>query len=199
MYIVYMHTCIVNNKRYVGFTSKGINKRWDKHCWHALHDPRFIFHRAIACYGVDAWQHEVLASVQTIDEARQLEQKFILEHRTFEPELGYNMTLGGEGTMGRELSEEHRRKIGQANRGRKHSEASRHNMSVSHQGKVQSEETKAKRIKSLIGHEVSFETREKIRARRKGRKMSEASRKLMSERAKERWKKFRDNQNFRSN
>ena len=190
MYIVYMHRCRINNKCYIGLTTKSITERWLVHCRSARHRPKFHFHRAIAAYGEDAWDHEVLISgIASRDDAIRIEQEMILKYRTFEPELGYNMTIGGESpNEGRTLSDEHRRRIGDALRGRKHNDVSRLNMSEAHRGLTQSEETKAKRRESLCGHEVSEETRRKISEKRRGTKMSSEARRKMSESAKKRWK-----------
>lgn len=192
MYTIYMHTCTVSGKRYIGQTSKSWEERWRAHCWEANKYGKFYFHHAIAAYGVEAWEHEVLATVETKDMALEFEQQFILEYKTFEPELGYNMTMGGEGfhateqsrqklsesltgneklrnaLTGRKLSEEHRRRISEARKGMKFSEEHKQKISESKTGISHTEETKAKMSESHKGRTFSEEHRRNIsKARRK--------------------------------
>jgi hypothetical protein len=69
----------------------------------------------------------------------------------------HNKTDGGDGTSGRVLSEETKRKISEAHKGRTHSEESRRNMSkarkgnTNSKGKTVSEETRAKMSAALKG------------------------------------------------
>jgi group I intron endonuclease len=189
-----MHTCNINGKRYVGQTSKTWEERWRAHCWEAEKRPHLHFHRAIVAYGKDAWQHDVLATVESEDEALELEQRFILEYRTFEPELGYNMTMGGEGfratdesrkrlsraltgneklrnaLRGRKLSEEHKRKISEARKGMKFSDEHKRKISESKTGVVHSEETKAKMSEAHKGKIFSNEHRANISKSRRGQR-----------------------------
>jgi hypothetical protein len=67
-------------------------------------------------------------------------------------------------TLGRKLSEEHKKSISEGNL-----------------GKSISEETKKKISESLQGHKVSEDTRRKISISQKGKKLSEETRKRMSE------------------
>jgi hypothetical protein len=67
-------------------------------------------------YGWENVRHEILYSNLTLDEAKQLERKSILEFNSVEN--GYNVSVGGGGTFGIPCSEETKRKIGDANRGK---------------------------------------------------------------------------------
>lgn len=84
--------------------------------------------------------------------------------------------------VGRKLSEEHKRKIGDANRGRKFTPEQRMNMSLARIGN-----------KSHLGHKHSEEARKKMSEAAKGntshlgKKCSKESRKRMSEAAKAAW------------
>lgn len=165
-----MHVNRVNGKKYVGFTSKTMEERWQKHC-QAARTSELYFHRAIREHGEEAWDHVVLAfNIEELVRAQDLERKFINEHRSFDPNIGYNLTMGGDGCVmtpetrqklseslrgnetlrealrGRAFSEEQRRKIGNFHRGRKRSEETRQRLRDSHAGprKPLSEETKMK-------------------------------------------------------
>lgn len=146
-YTVYLHTCIISGKRYVGLTSKTMEERWSGHCYDARRGSRYHFHRAIAAYGVENWTHQVLAKPESLIEAAKLEQQFINEFRTFEPELGYNMTLGGEGPNGYRHTLETRQKMSQMRKGVAHGPPSlehRKNLSLSRIGRKASDETRRK-------------------------------------------------------
>lgn len=102
MYIVYVHTCRANGKKYVGWTKLSVEERWSEH----LADTRRasakhrLFKQAIAKHGPDEWEHEVLAMCNTVDEARLLEIQWIASLKTNglrDGHHGYNMTDGGDG------------------------------------------------------------------------------------------------------
>lgn len=101
-YIVYMHTCRVNGKSYVGLTSRTMDARWAEHVRAAFDVrypiPRFKFHRAVRKYGADAWDHVVLRECQTLEEAECAEIALIGERGTLTPH-GYNLTRGGRGVV----------------------------------------------------------------------------------------------------
>ena len=99
----------------------------------------------------------------------------------------HNRTDGGEGRSGSILSEETKRKIGNANKGEKNyhygkspSEETKTKMSKAQRGKTLSEETKRKMSESRKGRIVSEETRKKQSESNKGKTRSEESRKKMS-------------------
>ena len=84
----------------------------------------------------------------------------------------------------RVFSEEHRRKISEANTGKLgkiHSEETRNKMSESHKGKTASEETKHKISESHKGKIYSEERIRKITEANKGRKHSEETKEKMSQ------------------
>jgi len=64
--------------------------------------------------------------------------------------------------LGKELSEEHKRKIGKASRGRNHTEETKRKMSEAHKGKKQSEEHRKNNSEAQKGKKLSEETKKKI-------------------------------------
>jgi len=49
---IYLITNKINNKKYVGQTTKTIIQRWERHCYDALNNrDDFYFHKAIRKYG----------------------------------------------------------------------------------------------------------------------------------------------------
>ena len=117
MDLLYKITCTINGKAYIGVTNH-LSKRLSVHKTFALHrQSPFPFYRAIRKYGWDAFQVQILYSG---DDARNLEAKFIKEQKTLVPN-GYNVAEGGAGRPGKRspMSEETKKKIGNANRERK--------------------------------------------------------------------------------
>ena len=94
MFTVYIHINTINNKKYIGITSKKPEDRWglDGHNYHNQH-----FNRAIQKYGWDSFEHIILQEGLTEEEAKQLEIKLIEEYNTTDPDFGYNKTIGGDG------------------------------------------------------------------------------------------------------
>lgn len=112
-YCVYVHTNKINGKMYVGQTVYGDNpkRRWQngtsyKHCTY--------LNRTIEKYGWDNFEHEVIASNLTKEEADNFEKILIKQLDTRNPLFGYNLTDGGEGSCGHKLSEEARQKLSEA-------------------------------------------------------------------------------------
>lgn len=95
-------------------------------------------------YGLDNFKTEILAEVETREDAWELEKQYIKELKTKYPN-GYNMGDGGEGTtgvekpsmLGRHHTEEAKKKCSVNNKGKKHniSEEARNRMIEPHKGK----------------------------------------------------------------
>lgn len=111
-YTVYCHIS-PSRKMYIGITMNDVKKRWMngygyKKC------PRF--YNAIKKYGWDNFQHIVLETGLSKQEAEAEEIRLIKKYGTTDTEYGYNIENGGnvQGTH----SEETKRKISEANKGR---------------------------------------------------------------------------------
>lgn len=97
-FVVYCHTNKTNGKSYVGWTSKTIEERWHGHVVSARRGSKYYFHRAILKYGIDDWDHKILEVVDTSEEAKISEIKWIRSLKSRIDESGYNGTSGGDGT-----------------------------------------------------------------------------------------------------
>ena len=91
-YSVYRHTS-PNGKVYIGLTSTDPQKRWANGDGYKKNQH---FYHAIQKYGWDNFDHDILFSGLTKEEAAETERKLITEHRSNESAYGYNLTSGGE-------------------------------------------------------------------------------------------------------
>lgn len=146
-YCVYVHINKSNGKMYVGQTVRGDdpNKRWlngygYKQCT--------LFWRAIEKYGWDNFEHKIIASNLTLEEANHFEELLIKQLGTMNPKRGYNLRSGGENNY---LSEGTKRKIGEANRGHIMPKEQKKKLRDMHVGVCLSDEHKQKISESLKG------------------------------------------------
>ena len=97
-YTVYLRTNLVNGKQYVGQT-KDFQKR--EKDWNCLVNryANFYLTEERKKYGLENFKTEILAEVDTREEAWDLEQKFVKELNTLFPN-GYNKSYGGEKSTG---------------------------------------------------------------------------------------------------
>lgn len=133
---VYCITCAVNGKRYIGITTKSVEKRLVEHGRAARRGVPFALYSAMRKYGVEAFAIECLETCDGIEIAKRLEVRHIAQLGTMKG--GYNMTAGGDGFRALIRTDEHKRKIG-----------------LAHEGKVLSEETKRK-LAEYSGERASF-------------------------------------------
>lgn len=108
--IIYLIINKQNGHKYVGQTTKSMNKRWQEHISEALRMSSSPLHRAMRKYG----NHNF--TIKEIDECNEellneREQYWIEQYNTFEDVGGYNATLGGNRPV---FSEEARKRIGTA-------------------------------------------------------------------------------------
>lgn len=158
-YCVYIHTNRVNAKRYVGITCQKPNRRWRNGDGYKNHRR---FYNAIKKYGWDSFDHEIIASNLTEDEAKNFEIILIRELQTQNKLYGYNETAGGEGICGYHHTDDAKEKISQTWLGKKHSVESIQKISESKKGHACSEETRKKIGDKNRGKTVPEEVRKKI-------------------------------------
>ena len=104
-YCVYVHINKTNGKKYVGQTIYGNNpnRRWKNGDGYKV-QPHFW--RVIQKYGWDNFEHEIIASNLTKEEANNFEILLIEKLNSTNPQLGYNANLGGGGNLGFHPTEE---------------------------------------------------------------------------------------------
>lgn len=179
-WIVYVHTNRINNKKYVGQTSRSLEDRSGNNGVGYKKNPRFW--RAIQKYGWDNFNHEIIASELEKVEADKLEKKLIKKLKTQDKQYGYNITDGGDGVVGWEPSNEWRKKNSERNKGennpmygKRHAEETRQKQSFAKQGKYDGSKNPMYGIHRYgknspnYGRSMSDEQKEKIRQTRMGK------------------------------
>ncbi len=97
----------INNKRYIGITKNSLRTRLTKHIYSSYHNVdnsyEYHFHRAIRKYGKENFELEFYYNYSnqnvSYHELCEAEIYFIKKYDTFKN--GYNMTLGGQGSLKR--------------------------------------------------------------------------------------------------
>ena len=139
--------------KYVGYTKNCIEKRWSEHLSAARTGWPQLLYRAIRKHGEQSFTIESIMEHEDAQYLRDvMEPKFIREYNTMANiGKGYNLTEGGEGSIGWIPSEETKKKISKANTGKKRSEEVKNRLSELKKGvvpwmkgKSHSEEAKTK-------------------------------------------------------
>ena len=162
-YIVYVHTNPFNGKKYVGITSTNIEKRAGPNAKN--YKKNVLFYRAIQKYGWDVFEHEIIATGLTLEEAASMERDLIAQYKSNDPRYGYNISSGGEsGNAGCTISDEMREK-------KRKQMSGPNNPCYGKFGKAH----------PAYGMVCTQETREKLSRALKGRHFTEEQRSRMSE------------------
>lgn len=132
---IYRITNTVNGKSYIGKTGMNFGDRWDNHkslLRNNRHDNPYL-QNAWNKYGENSFKFAIIELVNDSNLLNELEIQYIKQYK--EAGLSYNIHDGGDGglNLGKHLSDETKRKIGEKNRvnmiGRKLSEETRKKMS----------------------------------------------------------------------
>lgn len=93
--IIYKVTNIINNKIYIGQTINSLQKRQSKHFSEAKLYKKYLFPRALLKYGKENFIWEVIDEAKTKEELNEKEKFWIWFNASTDPNLGYNMSIGG--------------------------------------------------------------------------------------------------------
>lgn len=206
--LVYKVTCLISGRAYVGITSGQMEKRWSTHLKHAA-SKRFNspLHASIRKHGREQFIVEIICKADSNEKARLIEREMIAQHNTMVPN-GYNLTTGGEGSVGKRASELTKKRMADVGRAAWQNPEQRAKMMAAMENRImpethidhlrrlaaaqagvpQSPEHIAKRIAHFIGKPRSEETKRKISEAAKGRDLWSAERKAAhAENMKARW------------
>ncbi len=162
-----------NGKAYIGITRETLNQRVRRHILYARQGRMFALSCAIRKHGEHSFVPEIL-DIAEASELKRLEIEAISEHRRRGIVL-YNMTDGGDGSLGVSLSQEVKEKISASLSGRKCSELHRIRVSEAQKGKTISPEAREKMraaAQARCAVPMSDEQRQKRREALTGRKQS---------------------------
>lgn len=151
VFCVYLVTNLANEKCYVGWTID-LKNRWRHHRWTG--SGCVALKRAIAKYGIDHFVIHPIEWCETDTDAKDAERFWISWYDSFGPR-GYNLTAGGDGSLGF-----------------RHSRETREKMSIAHQ--QESDETRARKSAAALRRSPpSAEAIMKSAIARRGQKRSD--------------------------
>lgn len=107
---VYIHTNKANNKKYIGITSQDIKARWRDGKGYKIG----YFGKAIMKYGWDGFEHDIVAENISESSAKSLERQLIALYNTSNSKYGYNLTYGGDGTVGYHVKDDVKKAVSEA-------------------------------------------------------------------------------------
>lgn len=130
---IYLHKNKANGKVYIGQTCQDVLKRWDNGKGYVTSSK---FYNAILKYGWNNFEHIILYTNLTQNEANFYEEQLIKQYKSTDDKYGYNIQTGGKNYSHSEVT---KKKIGKANSiallGNKWSEEHRQLMSNKFKGK----------------------------------------------------------------
>lgn len=88
--VVYLIVNRVNNKKYIGITTRDVSDRFKEHC-----KANSYIGRAIRKYGKNNFSIQIIDMAHTKEELFDLEVKHISNYNSYRD--GYNQTVGGDG------------------------------------------------------------------------------------------------------
>ena len=163
--IIYKVTNKINNKIYIGQTSRTLASRWYSHCYAAMKKNNNLFHNAINKYGKDNFTIKQLCIANSKKELDELEIKYILQENSLHPN-GYNLKSGGNGCF---YIDEVKIKMSNKKIGTKVCKEVKDKMSKSHKELWEKDDGYLKQIrsKSALNSWQQQEYRDKISSARK--------------------------------
>lgn len=150
---IYKITNNINNKVYIGQTTRTVSIRYKNHLYNAQRGRREHLYEAIRTYGGNNFSVETLAEAFSKEKLDELEIYYIAFYESRNPQKGYNIALGGgRGLLGYNHSLESKKKISEASKAlirtpehcKKISESQK-----GHANHIQGKEERDKRSKSL--------------------------------------------------
>lgn len=159
-YIIYCIKNKINNKVYIGYTSKTIQERFLKHIKNAENKINRRLYDSMNHHGFDNFEIIEIDECDDKSKAEEMESWYIYIFKSKEPDRGYNMTWGGDGghTLA-QWSEEDRKKLYQRQaENRKRNSLEKYGVT----SPTKIKEVRDKISKSRKGKIISDEIRKKI-------------------------------------
>jgi group I intron endonuclease len=173
-----------SGKAYIGI-AKNVRKRWLEHSHAARCGSKCALHKAIRKYGFDNFKKEILL-ISTFSYVKDIEVRAIAAYSTMIP-AGYNMTTGGDGTIGFKHSEESKRLRSEKLKGRAFTEERKLKISSALKGRTLPDDLKQKIRATLKATPRRPEWGENISKAKKGVSQTKEARKIRAESQKLKW------------
>ena len=155
--IIYVATNIINNKVYIGKTTKSLGRRITEHTCKTNVKKQY-FRRAIDKYGKENFKWEILETIE-VSLLNEREKFYISQYNSCNSKFGYNLTFGGDGAPTGELNHMKRIEYREMQRLKminfKHTEKTKkkiRNNSILQFENGMPETTKSKISNTLMGH-----------------------------------------------
>ena len=158
---IYKITNTINDRIYIGKTVN-LEKRWYQH--RRMKENKVLY-KAFVKYGIENFTFEEVIRVKSKDKETLnfilniLETFYIKKFDSYNK--GYNCTLGGEGTIGRIVSEENRMNLRNSHLGHKHTEEQKEKIGTALRGRTRDHEminnAALKRRKSILQYSLDGE------------------------------------------
>ena len=132
----------INRKIYFGQTVQDLDYYWSYNIKCALKGKSYkpALYSAIRKYGPENFDFIDIGTAQTKEQLDNWEKLSILVYGTKKKELGYNLTDGGDGTIGAERTDTWKDNISKGNTGKKWDENRKKEASLQRKGRVLSAE-----------------------------------------------------------
>ncbi len=164
--VIYKIQKLRSKKIYIGKTARTLAERLKEHLKESstFYGKSYI-DNALKKYGIEKFDIVIIAECETQEQLNELEKYWIKFYDCKRP-IGYNLTDGGEGTLGHIVTKATRQKISKSKTGKK--------------TKPHTQQTKDKIGAANKGRKVSQEVRKILSEKHTGKKLSEKTRANMS-------------------
>lgn len=170
--IIYKLRNKLNRKCYIGQTTNSVEIRLAGH-FRTKESP---IGRALRKYGLQSFSIKILDTASSLAILNEKEVYWISRYKTMVSQGGYNIAVGGGGTVGVKLTKERKAAVAAANKrrpapmtGRNHTIEARQKMSLASKGRKLSPEWRRKIGLAGKGRRHTPETCEKIRQAKLGK------------------------------
>lgn len=152
---IYKTTNLINNKIYVG---QHTATEFDKY----YKGSGVMLTRAFKKYGKENFSCVLLEAVESKEALDTREAYWIDKLNSRDSDIGYNITAGGEGTVGYKHTEEAKKKMSVAKKDKPLTEAHKKAIGLRSKGHTLSDETKEKLREANLGRKHTDETKQKM-------------------------------------
>jgi len=171
-YIVYKITNVANGKIYIGMTRKSTTQRLQGHIKESKSSTKRALCKAIQKHGEENFKIEVLKEFDSKSNCEQFEDEMILQLKSMDPAVGYNMIRGGHfssGMSGKKHSDDTIKHFSKLRKGKKRPEHQKAMKKAYADGKLSHLVHKGETHPSF-NKPLPQETKDKLSAKMTGRK-----------------------------